>query len=382
MQSGKNSGVFREDSKEIAEHPADQSMPPEISQPQPIPRAAAPSSPVEQARFEVPLRAAIPQNTPPVFAPKPPRQEEKPAQAKAPLASPGIPNPFGTDNFYPEQPSFENVGEELNKKAKESSGKSSRKLTGILMALLVLLLAGGGFYYWWFYMHVQNTASKPNASSNAKTPAPTPAPGATAANQNGQASQPPSQAANGKVREWALDTSSDKIAAKLAIKRYISDFVASAQEGDLAEAKIVSSSNASVPPDKFEELFDFQMPQDISSGLTGEYSIFTKKENGVPRLGGVFQLSNTASIAAALQGEESALPTELKSFYLDAVLPSDPPAFSSSIYNGADIRYFNFSSPADTSFDYSVVSGQGNNFFIFATSKDTLRSILDYMSAK
>ena len=85
--------------------------------------------------------------------------------------------------------------------------------------------------------------------------------------------------------------SSDKIAAKLAIKRYISEFISSAAENEIIEAKFVSSGNQPVSPEKFEELFDFQLPGGVSTSLVNEYSVFVKKESGVPRMGAAFELS-------------------------------------------------------------------------------------------
>ena len=85
-----------------------------------------------------------------------------------------MPNPFGSDNFYQEQPKFENVGEVLNKKAKESSGLF-KKWGFLLVIIIILAMVGGGFYYWWFYVRSQNNSSAPvgtNAPTESKSSAP------------------------------------------------------------------------------------------------------------------------------------------------------------------------------------------------------------------
>jgi len=72
----------------------------------------------------------------------------------------------------------------------------------------------------------------------------------------------------------------------------------------------------------------------------------------------------------------------LKSFYLYK-LPADTRlTFNSSKYKNADIRYFNFLSPANTSLDYTVLSNGESSYFIFSSSKNSIRAILDYMSEK
>jgi len=99
-------------------------------------------------------------------------------------------------------------------------------------------------------------------------------------------------------------------------------------------------------------------------------------------MGAAFKLSQTSGLSESLKNEEGTMAKNLMSFYLDAALPEVQPAFNSSKYKSADIRYFNFPSPPNTSLDYTIVPGQDNNYFIFATSKNTVRSVLDYMSEK
>jgi hypothetical protein len=285
----------------------------------------------------------------------------------------GVPSPFGSDSFYQEQSSFENVGEELNKQSMESSKKPSGKLGAIIAIVLIILLAGGAAYYWWFYLKNPNNATTDGTS---KKPSSASTSGASSNTNNA------SQAKDTKFKQWSIDIASDKIAIKLAIKRYISDFINTASENDIIEAKLLSNDGQPIELNKFENLFDFKLPASISGKASSEYSIFVKKEKNQARMGAALKLSQSAGLSESLKNEEGSIVKNLKSFYLDASLPDSTQVFNSSKYKSADIRYFNFSSPPNTSFDYSVVSGQDNNYFIFATSKETIRSILDYMSEK
>jgi hypothetical protein len=241
------------------------------------------------------------------------------------------------------------------------------------------LLAGGAVYYWWFYLKNQNNATSSATSQKSSSPS---TPGA-ATNTNASATnEQAAQIKDTKFKQWTIDLASDKIATKLAIKRYISDFINTSAENDIVEAKLLASDGQPIDPSKFEDLFDFTLPASISGNVTSEYSIFVKKENSQARMGAAFKLSQVTGLSESLKSEEESLVKNLMSFYLDASLPDSTEVFNSSKYKSADIRYFNFASLPDTSLDYTVVSGQNNNYFIFATSKETLRSILDYMSEK
>lgn len=373
-------------SDEMPDQPVEKALnnePQQVSRPadlkheiHPVQSFAAPSENHPQPEKITPV-SPTPKSIPPFEAALPQRQNLFPPKEIKTNAE--APNPLGSENFFQEQPAFENVGEELNKKVKESSSKPSRRLTTFLAIFLLLIMAGGGFYYWWFYLKSQKTVAPANNPAKPSTKVAT---STTTPSQTSSISGQTAQTKNNKFNQWTIDLSSDKIAAKLAIKRYISDFITSASENDIVESKLVSSDNQPIAPGKFQELFDFNLPSSVSSKLTEEYSIFVKKENGQSRMGAAFKLSQTTGLSESLRSEESSIISGLKSFYLDAALPDVSPVFNSSKYKSADIRYFNFPSISNTSLDYTVISGGENNYFIFATSKETIRSILDYMSGK
>jgi flagellar basal body-associated protein FliL len=372
FKSGKNKEDFALPLNSESAISSQKTAQPEAS-PQPRPVTQAPSIPKKE-----PVEQKIPQPNIPVknnFPPaKPVQPKSNPPKNQERHDPSGIPNPFGSDSFYQEQTPFENVGEELNKQAKASLPKSSGKLGTILAITLIFLVAGGGAYYWWFYMRNQTAVTNKTAS---------PATSGTTANLNTNATtQQTGQSANTKFKQWTIDLTSDKIATKLAIKRYINDFITAASENDIIEAKLLSNDGQSIDPVKFEDLFDFQLPASVSGGVNGEYSIFVKKEGGLARMGAAFKLSQISGISESLKSEESSIAKNLMSFYLDAALSDSVQSFNNGKYKSADIRYFNFASPPNTSLDYTVISGQENNYFIFATSKGAMHSILDYMSTQ
>jgi len=364
LQSGQNPDNFRNEkippppAKPVAQTPAASVAPP--------PYKAPPLHPL----FHQPLPSALPRSN---AAPTPHETDISPM----PHPEPGPVDPkklpassFGSDDFFPEQPHFENVGEILNKEIKTSSRQSSGRLKYFFILLVLLVILGGGFYYWWFILGGQKII----APKKITPPAPvvqTPSPNTSDAAAN-----------SGPIRQWKIDLGKDNLANKRAINKSIDSFIGDSSDNDLIEIKILSQDNQAITPQKFASIFDMKFPAGVFESLNNDFSLFLKKESDTAKLGATFKLSKSDNLATTLQGEEPTLYSDFKSFYLD-----NPPAdialtFVATKYRSADIRYFNFASPANTSFDYSIIASGENTFFIFATSKNSMHSILDYMSAK
>lgn len=301
-----------------------------------------------------------------------PAQKEKPSEAVGSGQKNDMPSPFGSETFFQTQSPFDEKAEAPKKEAGKAPGKSSNKLIIILSSLFVLAILGGGVSYWWFFMRSPAKESTPT----------TPTVPATTAQNNGTPASTAETAQNQNLKQWTLDLESDKIANKLAIERYAKNLAGSASQGKATEVKLFSKDSQPIAPKIFSGIFDFSFPASVSEKLTNDYSLFVSSENDEPRLGAAFKLTQSGNLAESLKSEEKDLFSNLKSFYLDK-LPANPQtAFNSSQYKNADIRYLNFPSPANTSLDYTVLSSKENSYFIFSTSKDSLRAILDYMSEK
>lgn len=272
-----------------------------------------------------------------------------------------IPNPFGSETFFQTQSPFEEKIEVLKKEPEKAPKKFSNKLIFILFSLFIFAILGSGTYYWWFFMRF------PQKESVQKT--------LTTADQE-------TTAKNSNLKQWSLDLKSDKIANKLTIERYVKNLASEISSEKAVEIKIVSKDNQPIPPEVFSEIFDFTFPISISGKLTSDYSLFVFCENSEPHLGAAFKLTHLDNLAEFLKSEEKDLFFNLKSFYLDKPPADIQTAFNSSKYKNTDIRYFNFPSPTNTSLDYTILSNKENSYFIFSTSKNSLRAILDYMSEK
>jgi hypothetical protein len=227
-----------------------------------------------------------------------------------------------------------------------------------------LIVLGGGFYYYWFYIRKLPTA-----------PAPTSFPAQTAAPSQNKTPQ--------NVQSFPVDPSAGAGEFQTSFQKMASDFLVSASENSLIETRPVDKNNQQISAKDFMALSSLNLPETIAQKLSSDnYGLFLKKENSEIRTGLVFKLSSLADLTNELLLEEKNFPSRISFLYLDQKPASAEPMFNSSKYKNADIRYYNFPSPPNASLDYSVISGKDASYLILATSKETLRSILDYMSEK
>jgi len=273
-----------------------------------------------------------------------------------------------SQSFFAEKPaSAENFPPKTeNQSEQPAPQKNKRSFILPLIIVLLLVIAGAGFYYYWF--NIKNSPSNPPSTPTTSAPQTVPP---TAPN--------PDSSQNKNLRNIVVDSSSPS-GIRDAIQKFATDFVSSASEGDLVEAKLSDKSNKPISKDNFFTEFlglGGIAPNGVTMKLSEDYSLFARKESGSVRLGFVFKTVTSSGLADEMKNWEPTLETDLIPLYLDQT-PTGTGAFSSSQYKNADIRYFNFSSPTDTSLDYSIIS----NFLVIGSSKNTARAILDYMSQK
>jgi flagellar basal body-associated protein FliL len=340
------------------------SIPPASGTPQAIQKS-------ETSPRPFPAQQPIPPVTPPFpsqLQPKPGPGPKLSSEIKADMQKEKL-TPFGTDSYFPEKSPFENIEQapQAPLPAKAPEKKSSSLWIILGSSLLILVMLGGGFYYYWFFV------KKPSSQTPAQE---------TAETQQAPTSQTQNQESK-NVRVFLVDPSAGSIEFQKAFQKMTEDFLSGASENELVEARPVDQNNQQIQVKDFISLLSANLPETVTQEFTADnYSLFAKKENGEIRTGLVFKLTEPTGLAGELAQQEKNLPTDLNSLYLNQAVPGAEPAFNSAKYKNADIRYYNFPSPQNTSLDYSVVSGKTSGYLIFATSKNTMHSILDYMSEK
>ncbi|MDI6778107.1 MAG: hypothetical protein QMD77_02855 [Patescibacteria group bacterium] len=313
----------------------------------------------------------------PLSAPKP--AETRLSSSSAPQALPAkfsdekkeVLNPFGSNSYFSDKSPFE----EVNKTPQQETAsappkkKSSALIVVLVSIVLVLAILGGGFYYYWFFM---------------KKPAGAPAAAPTQTAQTEASQKSPQEASpNKNVRALSVDPTAGSGEFQTAFQKMASDFIAGASESNLIEVRPIEKDNQQISISDFVSVSSLNLPEAVTQKFSvSDYSLFIKKENGEARAGLVLKLTDQTGVSEELLAQEKQLPSGVNFLYLGKTLPAAEPTFHSSKYKNADIRYYNFSSPENTSLDYSVIKGARDGYLIFATSRDSIRSVLDYMSEK
>ena len=298
--------------------------------------------------------------------PKPPEQSSflPPKENENKEAS----NLFGSQSFFNGKSPFEEARQPVLPQKKDEAapkGNSRKTLTIIFSSLLALAVIGGGFYYYWFVIKKapdQNTVQPPA--------------------QTNPVQSSDAQSSNKNLRYLNIDTSLGKDANQKVFQDLAENFLADAADNDLVEVKVLGKNNQPLAPKDLEASLGFSLPEKLLLNLTNDYSLFIKKENSEIRTGAAFKLSDTTGLVDDIGQQEKTLPSQLLPFYLKGAPAATVTGFNSSKYKNADIRYFPFPEPSNTSLDYSILTDKQNGYFIFATSKDSLRSILDFMWGK
>jgi len=266
--------------------------------------------------------------------------------------------PSSSENILPPQP-----------KTQPSPQKPKKVIFVSLIILFVAIIFAAGFYYWFY---IKDTASETPAAPVAEE-------STLPETQSAPVVQPETEIPqNNDLRKLIVDMSKKPTDIKDASTKFTSDFVATAAEGDLIEVKVFDQTNQPIGKKDFFAGLGITVPDAVAMKLSEDYSLFVKKELGVAKLGLVFKTVTSANLADEMKNWEPKITADLASVYINQILSPATGPFNSTKYKNADIRYFNFSSPPNTSLDYSVIA----NFLVIGTSKDTTRGILDYMSQK
>jgi flagellar basal body-associated protein FliL len=319
--------------------------------PTPIPEIAPISRPVSQPP-KAPEQAAF----------LTPKENEKQEEQKE------ISNPFGSQSFFNGKSPFEEGSQPSSPQTKDEAApkiKSQKNLIIIISSLLALVILGGGFYYYWFF--IKKSPAQNNIPPTAQTK---------------PAQSPNIQPENKNLRSLNIDASLGKEANQKALQTFAENFLSGAAENDLVEVKVMDKNNQPATPKDLEASLGFFLPDKLSENITSDYSLFIKKENSKAHIGAAFKVSDTLGLFDELLQQEKNLPTQLLPFFLKEAPMATVTSFSPGKYKNADIRYFNFPDIPGTSLDYSILTDKQNGYFVFATSREALRSILDFMWGK
>lgn len=255
---------------------------------------------------------------------------------------------------------------------------------GVLIVALCLAIAAGILYFlfgwnWridyqkykknaWEYLSLSNTAIEKNAKSpetpelsyeTAKSIVPAPQPFST-----------------DKPNYLPFDTekvSPEDIRATLL---QITERITKAGLTEPIEFLVTDQNNNPLAFNRFAYLFQLEFNQDVLSLVQETFSLYAYDDTGYPRFSLALNFKDTdkETFAAIIKKIESGLPYALRPFFLRPDLNVRKTlVFQSSDYKQFQIRFTNIDIDQKIALDYAFY---GNQLFL-ATSKDTLRAVLD-----
>ena len=255
-------------------------------------------------------------------------------------------------------PTKKDIEEKILFREEAARRKGNGTFIIVLILLALLLLTAGGYYYW-----IETQKEKSTSSTN-DTPKPEPTP-----------IQRPSFTTD-KANYLSVDfenanTESLKDTIKKTAEKIKTENITLPVEFLLTDQK-----NNPLAFSAYAQKAKLTLSSDIMDSLDDNFSLFLYNENGQVKSGLVITLKNTSKLKEALLKSEPTLPAAVESIFLTSEFTIPIKPFASSIYNGTDIRYKNIISPEDLSVDYAIYN---NKFLVFATTKQSIRSILDVL---
>lgn len=173
------------------------------------------------------------------------------------------------------------------------------------------------------------------------------------------------------------NANSQKIQTEL--KKYTGEVLKLNASGPI-EFVITDAQNNPTSFQDFSKSLEITLPESVTTLLGSEFSLFLYADNGKARTGIAISTLNEEQLKINLAKEEGNLTKLFEPIYLGfQTLSEENKLFKTSLYENAEIRYFNIVPFNDElSFDYTTF----NNQLIIGTSRMTLRTIIDYVKTQ
>jgi hypothetical protein len=240
----------------------------------------------------------------------------------------------------------------------------------IVVSALVLAIIGLGIYYFWTVKNQEKTVVDESVQIQQpveETPEATPVPVEKYSSVN----------PNYLTLDLTTLSSED-------IKAIIVSVAGEVKESSTQtpyEFVVVDANNNPVAFQIFAIAAKLNLSPAVLNTLGENFSLFIYNDSGNTRLSLAADIKSAQKkdfLAAELLKEEKTLPADTAFLFLDTQPERLKGDFASSIYNNNAIRFINLDSQRTLSIDYTL---QDNKLFI-GTSKNTLRAVLDKITAK
>ena len=146
---------------------------------------------------------------------------------------------------------------------------------------------------------------------------------------------------------------------------------------NLAEFIIVDTNNNPVSFPIFAQATKINLPATLLNDLSEKFSLFIYKDKDAIRLALAVTAKEKNELPSKMLAQEKTLAKDLEFLFLDLKPTLTENVFKSGAYKEASVRFLNFSSPANTSIDYSLFK----NTLLVGTSQFSLRAVIDKLSS-
>lgn len=224
-----------------------------------------------------------------------------------------------------------------------------------------LLASGAGGYYYW--ISKQDSSNEITDKNTTETPKPIEEEAVSFSIE--------------KPNYLPIDVDlSNETDIKETLKKYVKKVSASKTLAPV-EFIVTDLKNNPVSFALFSSKLGINFSQDLLSSLNSEekFSLFIYNDKENTRLGLAIDSKDDYKLKKSISQEEINIKNELEPLFLDVPYNSEINLFSSSSYNGTEIRYLNLISSNELTVDYTIFQ----NKLIIGTTKTTLRSIMDYI---
>lgn len=143
--------------------------------------------------------------------------------------------------------------------------------------------------------------------------------------------------------------------------------------GNLLEFILVDDDNNPITFSEFASTFGITLPAVTATQLTEDFSLYLYKNGMEEKIGIAIKATSENSLSVDLIKEESSLLKGMMPLFLGSVAEDElaDKVFNDSTYASTEIRFTNLNN--SSSVDYTIVNG----YLLFATSKDSGRTIID-----
>ncbi|KKP97341.1 MAG: hypothetical protein US25_C0048G0004 [Candidatus Moranbacteria bacterium GW2011_GWE1_36_7] len=145
------------------------------------------------------------------------------------------------------------------------------------------------------------------------------------------------------------------------------------QQKNLYEFIAVDANNNPIAFQIFATAAELTFSQSILNSLAPEFSLFIYNDNGKMRTAISTTISNKDLFNKEIVAQEKTFSKNITPLFLGEKIENKNIPFSDGEYAGHKTKYTNLNQEKNISIDYL----SENTFFIFATSKETLRAVID-----